>query len=61
MGLGLSLDCKLDCVFYGVDVLVEVIYMLDIEGTAGIVYIALPELEWVGVCIKGTELYVFHD
>ena len=59
MGLGLSLNCELDCVFYGVDVLV--VYMLGIEDTAGIVYITLPELGWVGVCRKGSGLYIFHD
>lgn len=33
---------------------VEVVYMVDVESTAGIVYIVLPEFGRVGVCRKGS-------
>ena len=56
-----SLYCKLDCGFYGVDVAVEVIYLVGVEGAAGVVYISLPEPGWVGVCGKGFGLHILHN
>ena len=40
---------------------VEVVYMVGFEGTTGVIYISFPEHWWLGVCRKGSWLYVFHD
>ena len=43
-----------NCLFYGIDVMVELIYILSFEGTKGIIYITLPELRWTGVSGKSS-------